>query len=62
MTTHMFPKGDDLPLFSGSVYGPTTPPVFETEEEARQESMLDLRPQMGKAEPTYQPKQQTQGE
>ena len=56
MTTHMFPRGDDLPLFSGSVYGPTNPPVFVPEVTATQDSLLDLRPVLGSAEPTYQPK------
>ena len=60
MTTHMFPRGDDLPLFSGSVYGPTQPPVFVPEVTATQDSLLDLRPVLGSAEPTYQPKPHTQ--
>lgn len=60
MTTHMFPRGDDLPLFSGSVYGPSNPPVFVPEVTATQDSLLDLRPVLGSAEPTYQPKLDTQ--
>lgn len=51
---HMFPTGDDLPLFSGA---PARAPVktFAPRPAAKQPNLLDLRPSFGGGEPTYAP-------
>lgn len=55
---HMFPSGDDLPLFSETPVKATARP-FSPAPVAPQPSLLDLRPQFGGQEPQYQPTQET---
>lgn len=46
----------DLPIFSGEA--PTVQAgTFKPQPVAAQESMFDLRPELGKTEPTYTPKE-----
>lgn len=59
MTQHIFPKGDDLPLFTGQAYGPKDAPAFQPTDTPHQESLLDLRPVLGQPEPSYTPKDAT---
>lgn len=47
---------EDLPIFSGGTYGSTETGKFAPTETARQEGLLDMRPRMGAAEPSYAPK------
>lgn len=51
---HMFPTGEDLPLFSGA---PVRAPArtFAPRLAAKQPNLLDLRPSFGAGEPTYAP-------
>ena len=51
---HMFPTGDDLPLFSGAPPKATVKP-FQPQAVAAQLTAFDLRPTFGAAEPTYTP-------
>jgi hypothetical protein len=49
---HMFPAGDDLPLFSETPVKVAVRP-FAPKPAAAQPSLLDLRPAFGAEEPTY---------
>ncbi len=51
---HMFPTGDDLPLFSGAPPKATVKP-FQPQAVATQLTAFDLCPTFGAAEPTYTP-------
>ena len=53
MQDHMFPGGDDLPLFSEAPVKVSVRP-FNPKPHAAQPSLLNLRPTFGGEEPTYQ--------
>ena len=49
----MFEAGEDLPLMTGQGQRAPGGPAFRAQDVTRQESLLDLRPRMGEAEPSY---------
>lgn len=56
---HMFPDGEDLPLFSETPVKVADRP-FTPKPTAAQPSLLDLRPTFGAKEPTYAAQEKAQ--